>query len=172
MKSLGQVLVEKYGLAQESLEEALSVQKEKGGRIGELLVQQKKISSSDLLKARSEQCGLTLLKEVPDNLDSFFTSRVPIQFLKKFKMIPVATPEESYIAIADPFYFQQVDDLQRVLNWEGIKPLMAPQEEIFKAINASYDKTSQDHADQVMQDMDVDDPEAIISEILDERYTA
>ena len=82
MKSLGQVLVDTYGLSPEGLEEALAVQEEKGGRIGELLVQQKKISPEDLLQARSDQCGLELLRELPVGLDPFFTSRVPIQFLK------------------------------------------------------------------------------------------
>jgi general secretion pathway protein E len=165
MKSLGQVLVESYGLGHEAIELALAVQKEKGGKLGEILVHQKVLSPSALLEARSRQCGLELRKELPPNPDPYFTAKVPIQFLKKFKMIPVATPAESFIAIADPSYFQQVDDLQRVLQWEGIKVALAPHEEIFKAINSAYDQTSQVHADQVMQDMDVEDPEAIISEI-------
>jgi len=165
MKSLGQVFVESFGLPPESIEEALAVQKEKGGRIGEILVQRKHVSPDDLLVARSEQCGLELIKQLPLDLDPFFTSRVPIHYLKKFKMIPVATPEQSYVALAEPFYFQQVDDLQRVLNWEGMQIYLASQEEIYKAINIAYDKTSQDRADQVMQDMDFEDPEAIISEI-------
>ena len=165
MKSLSQVLVESYGLPPENVEEALAIQKEKGGRIGEILVQRKQVSPDDLLLARREQCGLELIKQLPSNLDSFFTSKVPIHYLKKFKMIPVATPDKSFIAMADPFYFQQADDLQRVLSWEGIQVYLAPQEEIYKAINIAYDQTSQDHADQVMQDMDMEDPEAIISEI-------
>ena len=165
MKSLGQVLVESYSLAPEAIEHALLLQKEKGGRLGEILVQQKALSSDDLLDARSHQCGLELLKELPSNPDPFFTAKVPIHFLKKFKMIPVATPQESFIALADPFYFQQVDDLQSILEWDGIKLFLTGQEEIFKAINSAYDRTSQDHTDQVLQDMDVEDPEAIISEI-------
>ena len=165
MKSLGQVLVESYSLAPEAIEHALLLQKEKGGRLGEILVQQKALSSADLLEARSRQCGLELLKELPLEPDPFFTAKVPIHFLKKFKMIPVATPQESFIALADPFYFQQVDDLQSILEWDGIKTILTTQEEISKAINSAYDRTSQDHADQVMQDMDVEDPEAIISEI-------
>jgi general secretion pathway protein E len=165
MKSLGQVLVESYSLAPEVIEHALLLQKEKGGRLGEILVQQKDLSSADLLEARSRQCGLELLKELPPEPDPFFTAKVPIHFLKKFKMIPVATPQESFIALADPFYFQQVDDLQSILEWDGIKTILTTQEEISKAINSAYDRTSQDHADQVMQDMDVEDPEAIISEI-------
>ena len=165
MKLLGQLLVELFGVTQEAIAQALVLQKEKGGRIGEILVQQKLITVADLYVARSLQCGLPLVTELPPDPDPFFTSRVPIQFLRKFKMIPVATPGESYVALAEPLHLQQVDDLQRVLNWEGMKTVLAPQEEIFKAINKCYDRSSQDHADQVMQDMDVDDPEAIISEI-------
>ncbi|MDD3620067.1 MAG: type II secretion system ATPase GspE [Desulfobulbaceae bacterium] len=165
MKLLGQLLVESFGVTPEAVAQALVLQQEKGGRIGEILVQQKHLSPGDLHKARSLQCGLPLVTELPPNPDPFFTSRVPIQFLRKFKMIPVATPAESYIALAEPLHFQQVDDLQRILNWEGMKMVLAPQEEIFKAINHCYDRSSQNRADQVMQDMDVEDPEAIISEI-------
>ncbi|MHB1351403.1 MAG: type II secretion system protein GspE [Desulfobulbus sp.] len=165
MKTLGQVLVESYGVPPEVIAQALALQEEKGGRLGEILVQQKNISPNDLLKARSTQCGLELMVQLPTDSDPFFTSRIPIHYLKKFKMIPVATPDESFIAVAEPFYFQQLDDLQRVLEWRGMKTVLAPQEEIFKAINTAYDRSSQTHADQVMQDMDVEDPEAIISEI-------
>jgi general secretion pathway protein E len=165
MKSLGQILTESYGLDRESLDEALAIQKEKGGRLGEILIQRKKVSPDDLLVARSDQSGLDPVRHLPLDLDPFFTARVPIHYLKKFKMIPVATTEKSYIAMADPLYFQQADDLQRFLDWEGMQIYLAPQEEIYRAINSAYDQSSQHHADQVMQDMDMEDPEAIISEI-------
>lgn len=165
MKPIGEMLVESFGLEEEALAGALDVQAEKGGQLGEILLQQKKLSEEDLLQARSLQCGLELKTTIPTALDHFFTDRIPIGFLKKFKMIPVATPEESYIALADPFYFQQLDDLQRVLHWEGIKTCLAPHDEIFIAINTAYDKSSQGAADQVLQDIDEDDPEAIFSEI-------
>ncbi len=166
MKPIGQILVESLQLPEEALVAALELQKEKQGmRIGEILIQQKSITEDVLLKARSQQCGLELKKRLPSALDSFFTDRVPIGFLKRFKMMPVATPEESFIALAEPFNFQQLDDLQRVLHWEGIKTCLAPGSEIFIAINMVYDRSSQGAADQVLQDIDEDDPEAILSEI-------
>jgi general secretion pathway protein E len=165
MKTLGQVLIESYGVLPEVVAEALALQEEKGGRLGEILVQQKHLSAADLLKARGTQSGLELMLQLPADSDPFFTARVPIHYLKKFKMIPVATPSESFIAIAEPFFFQQLDDLQRILDWQGMKTVLAPQEEIFKAINMAYDRSSQVHADQVMHDMDEENPEAIISEI-------
>jgi general secretion pathway protein E len=165
MRHLGEILRESYGVPEEALDAALVVQREKGGRIGEILVQQRKISENDLLGARSQQCGLEIVHTLPTDIDPFFVQHVPIGFLKKFKMIPVATPRESYIALAEPLHFQQADDLQRRLHWDGIRIMLAPQNEIFVAINAAYDMTRQDVADQVMQDVDEDDPESILSEI-------
>lgn len=165
MRLLGEILQEEFGVAAESIEAALAVQREKGGRIGEILIQLRKISESDLLNARSIQCGLEVVHALPDDFEPFFVPRVPIGFLKKFKMVPIATPAESYIAVAEPFFFQQLDDLQRHLDWEGIRTVLAPQNEVFVAINSAYDMTRQDVADQVMQDMDEDNPESILSEI-------
>ena len=165
MRFLGDILHETFGVAVESIEAALALQREKGGRIGEILIQLRKITESDLLSARSVQCGLEVVHTLPVDFEPFFVPRVPIGYLKKFKMIPIATPAESYIAVAEPFFFQQLDDLQRLLQWEGIKTVLAPQNEIFVAINSAYDTTRQEVADQVMQDMDEDNPESILSEI-------
>ena len=165
MQPLGEVLRQSFGVAEEAIEAALAVQREKGGRIGEILIQQRKIKENDLLAARSIQCGLDIVQTLPVHLDPFFVPKVPIGFLKKFKMIPVATPDASYIAMAEPFFFQQADDLQRILQWEGIRTVLAPQNEIFVAINAAYDMTRKDVADQVVQDMHEEDPESILSEI-------
>ena len=165
MKQLAEILVASFGLDADTVGEAAALQAEKGGRLGEILREQEKITEQQLLQARGMQTGLDLKETLPLTSESFFTDRVPIGFLKKFEMVPIATPEESYIALADPFYFQQLDDLQRVLHWEGIKTCLAPHSAIFVAINNAYDKTSQGAADQVLQDIDEDDPEAILSEI-------
>ena len=165
MRLLGEILKETCGVTDDSIVAALAIQREKGGRIGEILIGLRKLTENDLLGARSLQCGLEVVHTLPTHFEPFFAPRVPIGFLKKFKMIPIATPEASYIAVAEPFYFQQVDDLQRLLQWEGIKILLAPQSEIFVAINAAYDTTRQGVADQVMQDMGEEDPDSILSEI-------
>ena len=165
MNFIGEILVESFGLSLHDVTKALAVQAEKGGRLGEILVQAKKLSRDDLLQARSLQCGLPLQRTLPSSPVPFFTERIPIGFLKKFTMIPVATPAESYIAVAEPLYFQQLDDLQRALHWEGITTCLAPRDEILVAINMAYDRSYAGAADQVLQDIDEDDPEAILSEI-------
>ncbi|WP_319550503.1 type II secretion system ATPase GspE [Desulfogranum marinum] len=165
MQPIGNILQEQFGLDETALVAALESQKEKGGRIGEILVQEKQITEEELLQARSIQCNLKVVKKLPKEIEPFFVKRVPIGYLKRFKMIPVATPYCSYVALAEPFCVQQLDDLKRLLQWEGMETVLAPQNEIFIAINTAYDMTSNEAADQVMQDMHEEDPDSIFSQI-------
>ncbi len=166
MKLLGEIIAESCGVAPDVLHTALTVQQEKGGRIGEILVDQKVISESELLQALSKQFDLEYIASLPRDIDPGFTETVPIQFLKKHKMVPLATADSNTIAINDPLLFQPLDDLTMLLGWNGVKTVLAPSSAIFTAINFAYE-ISRDSPEQVMQDMHDDDPESIISEIED-----
>ena len=165
MKPLEHILVDSFGLTEEDVRDASALQEEKGQALGTILLQQNKISEPELLRAIGLQSGLEVRTELPLLPDPFFTDKVSIGFLKRFKMIPIATPEEAFIALNNPAFFQQLDDLQRVLHWQDITTVLAPEEQILAAINVTYDRSSQGAADQVLQDIDEDDPEALLSEI-------
>lgn len=165
MRLIGEVLKETCGFSEEVLADALKVQEEKGGWIGEILVRQNAVSESDLLKALSTQFDLPFLPDLPtQDLNADFAGKVPIQFLKKYKMVPVVTSNEAFIAVNDPFSFQPLDDLRLSLEWDGVKVVLAPYSAILSAINFAYDM-SQDSAEQVIEDMHDEDSDLILSEI-------
>jgi len=165
MKLIGEILSETCGLAEDAIDEALKIQEQKGGRIGEILIQQKAISESDLLKALSIQLDLLFLPALPtEEMNTDFTENIPIQFLKKYKMVPVSTANEVSIAVNDPLLFQPLDDLRLILSLDGVQTVLAPYSAILSAINFAYDM-SQDSAEQVIQDMHEEDSESILSEI-------
>jgi len=165
-KRIGDILKETCGLSEESLEKARAVQEQKGGRIGEVLVEQKAITEADLLKALSIQFGLPVLSDLPtEGLNTDFTQVLPIQFLKKYKMVPVVTPKEAWIAVNDPLVFQAMDDLRLSLGPNGLRTVLAPYSEIISAINYAYD-VGRDSAEQVIEGMqEEDDSDRILSEI-------
>ena len=165
MKPLGHILIDSFGLSEEDVEEAIALQPEKGKPLGEILLQQNKISETDLVLAIGQQYELEVRMELPPFPDPFFTDKVSIGFLKRFRMMPVATPDEAFIALANPSFFQQLDDLQRILHWEDSRIFLVPDDVVLTAVNVAYDRTSQGAADQVLQDIDEDDPEALLSEI-------
>ena len=165
MKPIGEILKETYGLSEEALAEAIEIQEQKGGWIGEILVRQNAVSELDLLKALSTQFDLPFLADLPtQDLNTDFAGKVPIQFLKKYKMVPMVTSNETYVAVNDPFEFQSLDDLRLSLEWDGVKVVLAPYSAILSAINLAYDM-SQDSAEQVIQNMHEDDSDQILSEL-------
>ena len=164
---IGKILKETGLLSENVLDEALKTQEEKGGRIGEVLVRQKDISEADLLEALSIQFELTFLLTLPiEDLKIDFTEKVPIQFLKKYKIIPIITSDKVCIAANDPLLFQSFDDLRLLLGLECEEVVLALEPAIISAINFAYDLT-RDSAEQFVQDMNEEDTALIISELED-----
>ncbi len=166
-RRLGEILTEMLHLPQEVVAGALRIQEEKGGRIGEILIRQKRITESDLLHALGIQFHIAVNPSLSlEGLDTEFATKVPIQFLKKYRMAPVANGKGAAIAINDPLFFQPLDDLRTLLGMEGAEVVLATYSDILSIVNFAYD-VSRDSAEQVIEDMHGEDTDQILSEIGD-----
>ncbi len=164
MKRLGELLIENIGLSEEVVDKALEIQKESGDKLGRILVKQHEIDEIDLLSVLGLQFEMAVVSSLPPEIKTDFTSKVSIGFLKKYKLVPVEFAGEAYVAINDPYSFQSLDDLHHILGWRQARPVLCPTSAIISAINYAYDMT-QDTAEEVLQDIDDEDPEALFSEI-------
>ncbi len=163
---IGEILTEQCGLDADVLTAALEAQEEKGGRIGEILIDRKAVSEADVLKSLGVQFGLAFWPSLPtENLTTDFTEHLPIQFLKKYKMVPVVKGEEAFVAVNDPLVFQPLDDLRLALGWNGTQTVLAPNAAILSVINVAYEMSS-GSAEQVIEGMHgEEDSDLIMSEI-------
>ncbi len=187
-KHLPQILKENFGVSEEEFNKIKSIKIEKGGDFGEIFVQKKLITEMQFLEALSIQYDIPLWPDIPvDCIADDFTKRVPIQFLKKYVMVPLKggkavmsdnlpQPETrnsqddpdisgGIIAVNNPLYFQPVDDLSRILGAGDYKLVLSTKNAILSAINISYD-FSRDSAEQLVQDME-ENGSMIINEIED-----
>ncbi|OQX66121.1 MAG: type II secretion system protein GspE [Desulfococcus sp. 4484_242] len=164
-RPIGDILLETTELTPQDLEDALRIQAEKGGRMGEILVRQGLVSEIDVLKALGVQFGLPVRANLlaPD-LETSFAAEIPIQFLRKHRMTPVVTPEAALIAINDPLIFQPLDDLMLLPALQHASVVLSPYAAILSVINYAYDM-SRDSAEQVIEDMHGEDTSQILSEI-------
>ncbi len=164
MKLIGKILLESFNLSEKALNEALEIQDEKGGLTGEILIRQKAIQKSDFLKALSMQYNIPYSKTLPLNdFNIEFTEKIPIQFLKKHKMVPRITPQKRSIIINNPLFFQALDDLCFVLDMENAEIVLSPYSAILSAINFAYGMSS-DSAEQVIEDMHDEDADQLYSQ--------
>jgi general secretion pathway protein E len=164
MKKIGEILIETAGLSLETIERALKIQEVQGGKLGRILIDLKEINEFDLLKALGLQFDMEVVSSLPPEIKTDFTARVSIGFLKKNRLVPVSSKGERFFAINDPFAFQTLDNLRLVLDWKGARAVLCPYSVITRAINFAYDMT-QSSAEEVMQDIDEEDPETLFTEI-------
>ncbi|HDL08611.1 MAG TPA: type II secretion system protein GspE, partial [Desulfobacteraceae bacterium] len=154
-----------YGLSEEKIAEIQKVHDSKGGGIVDLLIQQKAIAETDLLQAMSSQFGVPFQPDLPiENLNIEFTKQIPIQYLKRHKIVPIETLYDNFIAVNDPSDFQSLDDLSHILGWENTRIILSTRAAISSVINMAYD-LGHDSTDEFIQDMNGESPDSIISEI-------
>lgn len=184
------ILENSFGISEAHFEEALLFKKEKGGRLNDILVTRNILSERQLLEAMSFLYDLPVWFDLPlDNIDFAFTRSIPIQFLKKYLMVPLVinvqetqndakvpseergleealTPHSKYvIAMNDPSSFQPLDDLVRTLGLKEYDVVLSTKEAILSAVNISYD-LSQSTAEELVQGLE-EDGSNIISELED-----
>jgi general secretion pathway protein E len=178
---LSHILKHRFDVSDEALSEAEHILSEKGGRLGEILVERQVITEIQMLEALGMRYEIPFWPELPmENIGSDFSKKVSIQFLKRHFIVPMTVPSPTgkaptagdgdqraaevvnIIAVNDPSNFNAVDDLVGILKLEDYKLVLSTKQAILAAINLSFD-LGQDSAEQLVQDMEEDS--AIISEI-------
>ncbi|ADO70986.1 type II secretion system ATPase GspE [Stigmatella aurantiaca] len=164
-RPLGEILQATASLSEEKLQEALGVQAEKGGRIGEVLVGLKAVSEEDVAKALGTQLDLPFLQRIfVDEVDPELVKKVPINFAKQAKLLPLALEDETVIiAVADPLDTAVLDNA-RLLLGQNISPRIALGSTIVDAINAVYDR-SINEAEQLVDEMEEADLDSLAHEL-------
>ncbi|MBU4316782.1 MAG: type II secretion system ATPase GspE [Proteobacteria bacterium] len=161
---LSRILTEKYGLSEEAINQALASKTIKGDSMGDVLVRKNLLSELQYLEA------LGLFYHIPfqpnlvlENLDTTFTQKVPIQFLRKYQMVPLAmalTPDdktqllpERKIAVTEPIHFHALDDLVQIMRWDDYTLTLSTKTAIASAINMAFD-LGRDSAEELVQNME------------------
>jgi general secretion pathway protein E len=153
-RRLGEILVEMGAIQPDRLEEALQVQREKGGKIGEILLKLKAIEEADLYRALGIAFGMRYLPKLElSTIDSTLVSKVPINFDKKNLIVPLKRNDSTIeVAIADPHNLYPVDDVA-LLFGSRVEPILASPSSIVEVINALYERSS-DTAESMMGDLE------------------
>jgi general secretion pathway protein E len=166
LEPLGQILKQKFSLSADRLEEALRVQEEKGGRLGEVLIRIKAVKEEEVLEALGMQLSLSCWTTLePHQLDPTLLAKVPIGFAKRHELVPVSRENGRVIvAIADPLNLFALDDLRIVLA-SDVSPVIASSKKILHCINQAYDRAVTDSAEQVIEDMGAESLDRLASEL-------
>lgn len=138
---LGDVLVNSGVISEEQLEKGLQLQKGSGRKLGETLVDEGLVTEENIMRALSSQLNLDIIDLQNITIDENVTSLIPVNVLKKHKMIPFEYSPESMnilrVAMADPMDMAAIDDINIITNLQ-VEPVVSTTRSIMLALDKYY----------------------------------
>jgi type IV pilus assembly protein PilB len=133
---LGQVLKGiGTGIHEGMIQEALAVQRQEGGQIGQILVRLGHVTESQLLMALGKQAGLEVVDLAKTPPDPALVARIDRQMAEMFGVCPVRMDGNvMVVAVANPSNVSVLDDLRFVLNCE-LRAAVADEQQIRRALS-------------------------------------
>lgn len=138
-KPLGQILKEMGLVSEFDIQEALQLQKKKGGALGKILIETDSITEADLLRAIGIQNGMEIVDLDAVNITPDALEKVSLQIAETYRVMPVLLDGDGVLtlALADPTNPQVLDDLKFMLNCE-IKGAVSDEDTVQAAIEKHY----------------------------------
>jgi general secretion pathway protein E len=134
---LGQLLIERGLIGADDLERGLELQRERGDKLGKILVDMGYLAQRDLLSALSEQLGLAIAQIGPPPAGPEAES-LPPRFLRQSLVFPLAIEDGCLtLAMADPLDFETMNAVRGFTKLE-VTPQLANEQEILDAIDRFY----------------------------------
>ena len=152
-RPLGQIMMDLGYVTEAELAEGLKTQREKGGRIGEVLVAEGAARAADVARGLAEQFGMDFLEQYEkEELDPSLVEAFTLAFCRQHDFAPMYRRQGKVIvAIADPTSFQVLDDLTAIYS-TAVEPVLATPDFVFEILTHQYDRKS--GAEQVMGDIE------------------
>jgi type IV pilus assembly protein PilB len=161
---LTELLINNKLLTQEQLNEALEVQKTKGGRLSDIIVHLNFIKEADLISVLSQGLGFPLIDLKRFKVDPEIVKIIPAEVARHYQIIPVSRMGEAItLAMADPLNIFAIDHV-KTLTGHKINPIISSSQDIMQAIETSYPDTTKDIINDLMQEMSVSSIELIKEE--------
>ena len=150
---LGELLTKASLISQDQLKDALKLQKETGGKLGETLIKLGFVSEEDITECLSQQFGVPSINLAHFEIDSSVIKLIPADVARKYNILPVnKTGATITIAMADPTNVFAMDDIKFMTGY-NVEPVVASELGIKASIDNYYGSTSSLELKKVMEDL-------------------
>jgi general secretion pathway protein E len=154
---LGEILIERGLITDEDLDRALELQRERGDKIGKILVDLGFIAMRDVIAALSEQLQVPVLTIEGPPAVSPETETLSPKFLRQFRCLPVMLHDHTVtLAMADPLDYETRSAVSSCTGL-AVQAGIAAEQEILDAIDRYYGQTQKSDTDTMMSTTEADE---------------
>ncbi|MDO8603397.1 MAG: ATPase, T2SS/T4P/T4SS family [Candidatus Omnitrophota bacterium] len=156
-----ELLISDKTISKAQLDEALKIQKAKGGSLRSILIQAGFITEKDLMSVLSQGLGIPPISLARFKIDPELIKLIPREVANKYQIIPVSRVGNMLtIAMSDPLNIFAIDDIRAITKLD-IGTIIAFQKEVQDAIDQYYGENTHEAIEELMEDMKTQDIEFI-----------
>jgi type IV pilus assembly protein PilB len=135
---LGEILIREKIISSEQLKQALEFQKTSGGRLGNALVKLGFLSDDEVTAVLSRQYGVPSINLAYFEVDPGVIKLIPMETSMKYQILPLSRVGSSLtVAMVDPTNVFAMDDIKFMTGF-NIEPVVASETAIVDAIKKHY----------------------------------
>ena len=135
---IGEMLIEKGLLARDDLDRALEIQKERGDKLGKILVDLGFVAPREVLTALSRQLEIPLVssQDFPSVLPDL--ERITPRYMRQFSFVPLTLENDVLtLAMGDPLDFETLATVRNATGFE-VAAVLSAEQEILDAIDKHH----------------------------------
>jgi len=137
-KQLGELLIERGIITPQQLENALITQQERGGLIGEILVELRFAKEEDIAQALTAQYGFPYLPLSNYEVDPEIINIIPGRVARQYLLVPIDKIGNNLtLAMSNPLNIQAIEDVE-LLSGCSVQTFVSTSSDIKKAITRYY----------------------------------
>ena len=141
-KQLGELLLERKIINERQLQKAISVQKEKGGLLGSILVLLGYASEEQIAQALTTQFGFPYLPLGNYEVDAGIVKLIPENVASQYNLIGIDKIGNSLtVAMSDPLNIHAIEDIELITNCK-VQVFVSTQTDIKESIKRYYGSVS------------------------------
>lgn len=137
-KQLGELLVDCKLITRENLDEALRVQKDKGGLLGQVLVGLGYTTEEAIAQALTAQYGFPYLPLESYEIDSEVAKIIPVHVARQFNLVAVDRVGGILtVAMSNPLNAEAIEDVEMITHFK-VQVFVTTATDVTNAIRRSY----------------------------------
>ncbi len=150
-------LLESNIISQDQLDKALLFQKEKGGKLSQILIDLGLVKQKDLLITLSQDLNIPLINLAKYNADPAVIEMIPREIARHYHILPLSKMGPTItIAVADPLNIFAIDDIKSLTGFD-VRLVLTDSNSIDAAIEEHYGKHTHNQIEDVVKDMEEPD---------------
>ncbi|MEE8359790.1 MAG: ATPase, T2SS/T4P/T4SS family [Candidatus Omnitrophota bacterium] len=151
---INNALIKKGLISQQDLDKAVAMQRDKGGKLSDILVAEGLVNKKTLMSLLSQELGIPTINLSRYKIDPEVLKMIPKKMAKHYKILPISKMGVVLtVAMADPLNVFAMDDI-KIFTGYKIGPVVTTDKDIEEAIEQYYSEDTHQAVEKIIEDIE------------------